>query len=155
MSKVSDLTSMARELRRIQKDRKQYAALQDKVVDNFFKRMDAAAPPDKTGRLRASLQRRPFDGQSEWVVERNGYTIRAGTKVFYAVMVNDGHVIGKRKRGVSHKKRRRAVNYDNYTNVKGWVPGKFFTEKALKGLEEDVQREVLTFFDGLLGQVAD
>ncbi|HML46165.1 MAG TPA: hypothetical protein PKE04_05385 [Clostridia bacterium] len=150
-----DLRGAVQSLKRIQRDRRQYTALQDRVVTKFFGHMNAYAPPNETGRLRASLQRKTWNGEQEWVDERDKDTVRVGSRVYYAVMVNDGHVIGKRKKNAKHRKRTGAVNYDNYSNVKGWVPGLFFTEKALHALEADVAQEVEAFFDGLLEGVAD
>ena len=153
--KTVDLRGAVHSLKRIQRDRRQYAALQDRVVTKFFARMDAYAPADVSGRLRASLRRKPWKGEQEWVDERDKDTIRVGSRVYYAVMVNDGHVIGKRKSKTKHRKRTGPVDYNNYTDVKGWVPGLFFTEKALQALEADVAQEVEAFFDGVLKGVAD
>ncbi|HML46315.1 MAG TPA: hypothetical protein PKE04_06150, partial [Clostridia bacterium] len=148
--KTVDLRGAVQSLKRIQRDKRQYSALQDRVVTKFFAQMNAYAPPNDTGRLRASLQRKPWNGEQEWVDERDKDTIRVGTRVYYAIMVNDGHVIGKRKSKAKHRKRTGPVDYSNYTDVKGWVPGLFFTEKALKALEADVAQEVEAFFDGVL-----
>ena len=92
---------------------KKYKAMQRKVSDKFFASLRANAPPDDEGRLSASFNKEtwapngplPKGGGQEWVEDFKKDHIEVGTSVYYASMVNDGHVIGKRAKGNSHRKR--------------------------------------------------
>lgn len=150
MSKVSDLSAMARALQKAQKDPKAYTALQDRVADAYLVLLDESAPPDVEGRLRSSLQKKPWKGEQEWVIERSGHELLVGTKVYYAVMINDGHIIGKRRKGHNHRKRKDDARYDEFEYVLGFAPGNFFAEKALQKLDNEIEGEGDRFFADLL-----
>jgi hypothetical protein len=152
MGKVTELDKLCRELDlAVRKEPQQYRALQGQVADRFFSLLSENTPPDDEGRLRASLNRQPFKGQSEWVEEYDSRSVEAGTKVYYAPMVNDGHVIGVRDKGHNHGSKngkRRAKGA--YSINKGWAEGTFFTEKAVEQMEQEMPHMAADFLKKLL-----
>lgn len=136
---------------------KKYKAMQRKVSDKFFESLLANAPPDDEGRLSASFRKQPWEGQEEWVEELKRNEVEVGTKVYYASMVNDGHVIGKRARGNNHRKRsaQDRMTGGGYSIRKGWVEGQFFLEKAEGATEEMLGQIGEEFMAELLKGVAD
>ena len=133
-----------------------YQALQKNVATRYFVHLDQNAPPDDEGRLRKSFHRQPFDGDEEWVEEYSGYDVEVGTKVYYAPMVNDGHVIGKRAKGHNHGSRKGARRAKGgYEVNKGFVPGTHFAERALDDLQPDLTRMAQDFLADVLKEVAD
>ena len=133
-----------------------YQELQKKVATRYFVHLDQNAPPDDEGRLRLSLHRQPFEGDEEWVEEYSGSDVEVGTKVYYAPMVNDGHVIGKRAKGHNHGSRK-GPRYakGGYEVNKGFVPGSHFAEKALEDLKPELKEMAEDFLADVLRGVGD
>lgn len=118
--------------------------MQVRVGERHFQLLSAFAPPDDEGRLRASLQKRSAGFGKEWVEKINKNQMEIGTKVYYASMVNDGHIVGKRIGNTGHRKtdageRKAAAQKAG----KAWVPGRFFREQA----EDAIEREMGQFAD--------
>jgi hypothetical protein len=134
----------------------EYQALQKRVAGRYFVHLDQQAPPDEEGRLRKSFHHQLYDGQEEWVEEYSGSDVEVGTKVYYAPMVNDGHVIGKRAKGHNHGSRKGARRAKGkYEINKGFVPGTHFAEAALKDLEPELPKMAEDFLAGILKGVGD
>lgn len=88
----------------------------------------AQETPVVEGRLRASYEMRPWQGREEWVFERTGdLTLNAGTKVYYARWVEEGHPLVKGRR----KSTRRVI---------GFVKGKFYFRKAFERTEREAPK---------------
>ena len=41
-----------------------------------------------------SYERKPFEGEQEWEINIEGDTVEAGTNVYYARMMKEGHATG-------------------------------------------------------------
>ena len=140
---------------------REYQNLQKKVAGRYFVHLDQHAPPDEEGRLRKSFHKVPYDGDEEWVEEYSADEVEVGTKVYYAPMVNDGHVIGKRDKGHNHgsrKGKRQAKGTYNGGKKKadmGFVKGTHFAEAALKDLEPELPGLAQDFLADLLKGVGD
>ena len=152
MAKIAGLSGLVAELDRAARVAPaRYHELQRRVATRYFVHLDQHAPPDEEGRLRKSFHRQPYDGDEEWVELYDGQEVEVGTKVYYASMVNDGHVIGKRARGHNHgsrKGQRRAKG--GYEVNKGFVPGTHFAEAALEDLKPELPRLAEDFLADLL-----
>lgn len=85
----------------------------------------AEETPEVEGRLKASYQRRPFRGENEWVLNVDGDTVEAGTTVFYARMVEEGHA---------------------KPDGKGFVPGRHYFQKGYEKAEQEFDRLADQFF---------
>jgi hypothetical protein len=134
----------------------EYDKLQHKVAGRYFVYLDQHAPPDDEGRLRKSFHHVPFEGDEEWVEEYHGDEVEVGTSVYYAPMVNDGHVIGKRDKRHNHGSRngkRKAKG--GYEVNKGFVPGTHFAEAALKDLNAELPEMAEDFLADILKGVGD
>lgn len=157
MPKITGLTKLADGMEKaVRQAPGKYQDLQKKVALRYFVHLDQNAPPDDEGRLRKSLHRQPYKGEQEWVEEYSGYDVEVGSKVYYATMVNDGHVIGKRSKGHNHGSRngkRRAKG--GYEVNKGFVPGTHFLERALKDLDPELKGMAEDFMADVLKEVAD
>ena len=130
---------------------REYKALQKKVATRYFVHLDQHAPPDDEGRLRKSFHKVPFEGDEEWVEEYSDSDVEVGTKVYYAPMVNDGHVIGKRAKGHNHGSRKGARRAKGgYEVDKGFVPGTHFAEAALDDLKAEIPEMAEEFLADLL-----
>ena len=129
----------------------EYQKLQRKVATRYFVHLDQHAPPDEEGRLRKSFHKVPFEGDEEWVEEFRHDEVEVGTKVYYAPMVNDGHVIGKRAKGHNHGSRKGARRAKGAYEVnKGFVPGTHFAEAALDDLNAEIPELAEDFLADLL-----
>lgn len=129
----------------------EYQRLQRKVATRYFVHLDQHAPPDEEGRLRKSFHKVPFEGEEEWVEEFRSHEVEVGTKVYYAPMVNDGHVIGKRAKGHNHGSRKGARRAKGgYEVDKGFVPGTHFAEAALDDLNAEIPEMAEEFLADLL-----
>lgn len=55
--------------------------------------LDEAAKqtPEVEGRLKSSYERKSFKGKQEWEINVDGDAVEAGTNVYYARMVEEGH----------------------------------------------------------------
>lgn len=80
--------------------------------------------PVDTGRLRASLEMKPYKGRKEWVKERNGDTIIVGTNVEYALPQEEG--------------------FTHYKS-KNFVKGEHFFKKGLKQTEKQAPEHIRNF----------
>lgn len=96
--------------------------------------LDKAAEetPVVEGRLRASYERKSFNGEEEWEIKIEGDTVEAGTNVYYARMVEEGHA----KPG-----------------SKGFVSGKHYFQKGYEKVEKELDKLAEEFFEKL-GEVA-
>lgn len=96
--------------------------------------LDKAAEetPVVEGRLRASYERKSFNGEEEWEIKIEGDTVEAGTNVYYARMVEEGHA----KPG-----------------GKGFVSGKHYFQKGYEKAEKELDKLAEEFFEKL-GEVA-
>ena len=157
MGKVSGLSKLVADLDKAARAApREYQNLQKRVATRYFVHLDQHAPQDDEGRLRKSFHKIPYEGQAEWVENIDGNDVEVGTKVYYAPMVNDGHVIGKRDKGHNHGGRKgpryAKGKYNGGKDKKdlGFVPGTHFTEAALNdtnaelpGLAEDFLADLL------------
>ena len=140
---------------------REYDKLQHKVAGRYFVHLDQHAPPDDEGRLRKSFHKVPFEGDEEWVEEYTGDEVEVGTKVYYAPMINDGHVIGKRDKGHNHGsrkgKRQAKGTYDGGKSKAdmGFVPGTHFAEAALDDLNAELPGMAEDFLADLLKGVGN
>jgi hypothetical protein len=134
----------------------EYQALQKRVATRYFVHLDQHAPPDEEGRLRKSFHRVPYEGEQEWIEEYGPTDVEVGTSVYYAPMVNDGHVIGKRAKGHNHGSRKGARRAKGKYEVnKGFVNGTHFAEAALNDLKADLAPMAEDFLADLLKGVGD
>lgn len=142
MISTVELTRFVRDLQKAARDTPEaYKRMQRKVGERHFKLLDEAAPPDDEGRLRASLQKRSAGFGKEWVENYKKDAMEIGTKVYYAPMVNDGHIVGKRVDNTGHRKtdasaRRAAAKKAG----RAWVPGCFFREQAEDAIEGEMDQ---------------
>lgn len=90
--------------------------------------LDKAAEqtPEVEGRLKGSYERRPFKGEQEWVLNVDGDTVEAGTNVYYARMVDEGHA---------------------KPDGKGFVEGKHYFRKGYEQAENEVEELAQEFFE--------
>ena len=155
MISVVELSKFAQDLGRAAKDTpKAYRRLLQRVGERHLELMDSFAPPDDEGRLRASLQRRTHGHGKEWVLKIKKDGVEAGSSVYYAPMVNDGHVMGKRIDNRGHRKtdpdkRRRAAKAAGRV----WVNGTFFREQAEDAIELEMDGFAADFADEALSEV--
>lgn len=147
MNTTYQLAKFAQELDKAAKDApKAFKAFRKTVAKRYFELLDQNAPPDDEGRLRASLKRKPFKGEKEWIETYRKGEIEIGTDVYYATMLNDGHITGKRPvsmrghRKMSPSERRRIA--EAHTKKKAWVDGVFFREKAEQTFEGELPKMV-------------
>ena len=96
--------------------------------------LDKAAEetPEVEGRLKASYERRPFNGEREWEINIARDKVETGTNVYYARMVEEGHA----KPG-----------------SKGFVSGKHYFQKGYEKAEKELDKLAEEFFEKL-GEVA-
>lgn len=152
MGRVSGLSKLVADLNKAARIApREYRVLQHKVAARYFVHLDQHAPADDEGRLRMSFHHQAFEGDEEWVEEYSDSDVEVGTKVYYAPMVNDGHVIGKRAKGHNHGSRtgkRRAKG--GYEVDKGFVPGTHFAEAALEDLKPELPKMAEDFLADIL-----
>ncbi len=103
--------------------RKEVDALREQAAQDVLDGCKDGDYDDQEGKLRASFNR----GDAENIYEASGDQITVGSSVYYAIMVDEGHVIGVRAKGHSHRKGAKG----NYAEIKGFAPGRHFMDKAL------------------------
>lgn len=102
--------------------------------DGFFvpnRRMSQAYINYKSqGDIKTSLMKQfIYKGKPQWVLKVEGDKVTAGTKVFYAKWVNDGHKIV-----VKHVSAEGKVTYETV----GFVPGTHFMDEGLEKTKDDL-----------------
>ena len=152
MGRVSGLSKLVADLDKAARIApREYKILQKKVASRYFVHLDQHAPADDEGRLRQSFHKVPFEGDEEWVEEYSDSDVEVGTKVYYAPMVNDGHVIGKRAKGHNHGSRTGKLRAKGKYEVnKGFVPGTHFAEAALEDLKLELPKMAEDFLADIL-----
>lgn len=156
-SGTRDLDRLVRALNMaVQGAPKKYKLMQRQVSEKFFRNLVHSAPPDDEGRLKSSFYKQPWHGQQEWVEDFKKGSVEVGTSVYYAPMVNEGHVIGVRMKGNSHRKTSAESRKTSagYTKVKGWADGSFFLEAAEEATDKMLDQVAEDFLAGLLREVA-
>lgn len=93
----------------------------------------AEETPEDEGRLKGSYKRIPYKGKEEWVLEVEDDEVKAGTNVYYARMVEEGHKLVRVKKRVKRGRRVYRVKEDL-----GFVPGKHYFRKAFEKTEEEL-----------------
>lgn len=111
--------------------RKRQARMQKDIAEVFFDACKAGDYQDDEGDLRQSFE----DGHPDQIKKTMGDTLELGTKVYYAIMVEEGHVIGVRDKRHNHRGKRSGKVKGGYVINKGFVPGVFFTQKALDAVD--------------------
>jgi len=101
----------------------------------------AEQTPEDEGRLNSSYKRIPWEGKQEWVLEVINDEVKAGTNVFYARMVEEGHELVRVKRRV-----RRGRRVYRVKEQLGFVPGKHYFRKAFEQTENELPELVEDFF---------
>lgn len=119
--------------------RKCQERMQKDISDVFFDACKAGDYEDDEGALRESFN----DGDPDQIKEAHGDTLELGTRVYYAIMVEEGHVIGIRSKRHNHQGKRSGKVKGGYAVDKGFAPGVFFMQAAMDQL------------DGLLPGIAD
>ena len=155
MISTVELEKFARDLdkasREVPKAAKQF--LQN-VADEHFKNLAAAAPPDDEGRLRASLERRTTEHGKEYIEKYKKDSVEVGSTVYYAPMVNDGHIMGKRLGNRGHRKTDAKDRRDAAKSAgRAWVAGRFFREEAENATEAALPAMAEAFTDEALREV--
>ncbi len=106
---------------------KKYAKLLNKSGYLLMKNA-ANNTPAVHGELRSAWVRRRWKGKKEWVWQKiNRDTVRAGVNIFYAKMVEDGHVLKKGKKEI------------------GFVSGKHYFQKAVELTDRQIPELVREF----------
>lgn len=92
--------------------------------------LDRAAEqtPEVEGRLKASYERRTFQGEKEWELNVDGDTVEAGSNVYYARMVEEGHA---------------------KPDEEGFVEGKHYFRKGFEQAENEIVNPANEFFEQL------
>lgn len=112
----------------LKKAPKEFNGLKQDIKDLAFKNTLKHVPEDK-GRLKASFEKKTFEGKEEFIEEDlTKETFAVGTKVWYAHMIENGH---KKKGG------------------KGFVKGVKFMEKGL----EETAKEIPSLANAMLEKV--
>lgn len=155
MRSTVELDRFVRDINRAARDTpKAFRKMQQSVSNRMFQLLDQAAPPDEEGRLRASYQKRSVGHGKEWVEKINKSEMEVGTSVYYAPMVNDGHVVGRRETNRGHRKTDRdAREAAARAAGKAWVEGRFFREAAESVIENEMPRFADEFTDDALREV--
>ena len=155
MISTVELSRFIRDLNRAARDTPEaFKRMQRSVGKRHFELLSQFAPPDDEGRLRASLEKRSAGFGREFVEKYNKNQMEIGTKVYYASMVNDGHIVGKRIGNTAH----RATDYlDRMSAAKNagraWVSGRFFREKAEDAIETEMDHFADEFAQDALREV--
>jgi hypothetical protein len=92
------------------------------------------------GRLKASYNRIPWNGEKEWVLDVEDDQVTAGTDVFYARMVEEGHKLVRVVRRVKRGRRVYRIKEDL-----GFVPGKHYFRRAFEQTERELPDMVVNF----------
>lgn len=155
MISTQDMSRFIRDLDRAARDTPE--ALRNFQLDlatKYFEKLQANAPPDREGRLMASFQRRSGGYGKEWVEKHTKGAVEVGTKVYYAPMVNDGHVIGTRIGNSAHAKIDARDRQEAARKAKrGWVSGRFFREAAEADVDVEIPALADRFADDALREV--
>lgn len=155
MISTRELTKFVQDIEKARRDTpKALKRFQESIAGAYFAALQANAPPDDEGRLRASFERRSAGHGKEWVEKYNQDGVEVGTKVYYAPMVNDGHVIGARIGNKGHRKtsasdRKAAAD----AAKRGWVSGRFFREAAEGQVDAEIPSLADDFTDDALREV--
>lgn len=131
--KIEGLGELTSALGKAAKDKESYNNLRYDVGKKHLENC-AETVAESSGRLKSSYKREPWNGQKEWILFADvGETIEAGTKVFYAPMVEDGHrnVRVTRRKTKSGRVRRYKKEYD-------FVPGDYHHKRALEMTDKDI-----------------
>lgn len=116
----------------IKKAPEEYKKLKEEIKETVFKNTFEHVPNNK-GRLKASFEKKPFNGKEEFIDEDlNKETFAVGTEVWYAHFIENGH---KKKGG------------------KGFVPGVKFMEKGLEKTAKEIPKLAQNMLDRVLGDV--
>lgn len=91
--KIEGLKELEKEFENsIKKAPKEYEKLKKDIKDLAFENTAKYVPADQ-GRLRGSFEKKPWNGKKEWVEgDFNKGVFMIGTKVWYAHMIDKGHV---------------------------------------------------------------
>jgi hypothetical protein len=140
--KIEGLDGLIDGLERASRNKQRYEDLKYDVGKRFLENCAKTCGED-TGQLKASFKREPYKGKREWVLDaKHGDTIEAGTKVFYARMVEEGHKLVKvRKTKLKNGRVRRTKK------VVGFVPGTHFMLKALEHTDKEIPGMVEKFLN--------
>ena len=131
--KIEGLKELEKEFENsIKKAPKEYEKLKKDIKDLAFKNTAKYVPADQ-GRLRGSFEKKPWNAKKEWVEgDFNKGVFMIGTKVWYAHMIDKGHVT---------------------VDGKGFVKGVNFMEKGLEEtakaipkMKEEMLERVLSGF---------
>lgn len=155
MISTQQLNKFVRDLDKAAKSTpKAFKRFQRRVGDRYFDCLKTHAPPDDEGRLRASFERKTTEFGKEWVETYKKDTIEVGTAVYYASMVNDGHIVGKRIDNKGHRKIDAAERKAQAGKHKRqWVEGRFFREAAEQDMDRDMPALAEEFTDDALREV--
>lgn len=155
MISTVELGRFIRDLNRAAKDTPEaFKRMQRSVGARHFQLLDQAAPPDDEGRLRASLQKRSVGFGKEWVEKYSKNQMEIGTEVYYASMVNDGHVAGTRIENKGHRKTDASARKAAAGKAgRAWVSGRFFREQAEDAIEQEMDHFADEFADDALREV--
>lgn len=121
---------------KIQKTIREHRAYNQALLDagNLLLANAAKITPEVEGRLKASYEKRPFKGQKEWILRRtDNDTIEAGTSVYYAHMVEEGHELVRVRRVL-----RKGGRVRRSKQTLGHVAGKHYLQKALEETEKQL-----------------
>ncbi|WP_438445904.1 hypothetical protein [Gorillibacterium sp. sgz5001074] len=139
--RINGLDTLIQDMNRESRNRSRYDDLRYDVGRRHLHNCAEHCGED-SGQLVASFRRQPFNGKKEWVLNgRYADSIEAGTSVFYARMLNDGHRLVLRRRnskGVPIKGKRGLKEV-------GFVSGTHFMERALDQTQEDLPELVRDF----------
>lgn len=144
MSSDFSISGLDEQLQRMLREANNRNRYDDLRYDVGRKHLDNCANEcgEETGQLVASFKRQPFNGKKEWVLNgKFSDSIEAGTIVYYARMVNDGHRLVLRRRN----KKGEPIRGKRGLKEIGFVPGTHFMEKALEQTKEDIPEMVRDF----------
>lgn len=139
--RIDGLDNLIAGLNKAARNTKRYDKLR-KDIGKLHLKNCAKTCGEESGQLKDSFLGVPHNGKRETILYLDGKdTIEAGTHVFYAKMVNDGHVLAYRRKGKNGKRGRKVK--------KGFVPGTHFMEKALNMTNEQIPEKVDQFLKDL------
>lgn len=144
--KIDGLSKWEGRLLRVIKDKapKEYSKMLTKAGNLLMKNAAAVTPKDE-GRLQASYKKKRYNGEKEWYWKKHSKdTIEAGTTVFYARMVEEGHRLIRVVQRVRRGRRVYRIKKDL-----GFVPGKFYFRKA----EEMTERQLPDLMKELIHKI--
>jgi len=131
-------------LKALRRNKKEYRKLLTKVGQMLMANT-ADRAPRKSGRLRASYKMLPWKGKVEGEIRIvNKDTVEAGSAVFYANIVEQGHPVVKVTRTKAKGKRTRR----NKEEV-GYAEGHHFQKKAMEETRRQLPGLAEEFFESL------